>query len=278
METHRNLTEFQTRCDALLADALAHVGKSVSNRKLAGETETYIQGDVVDSGVTFWIYEDGAFAKYIKVPESNLHKIFDIPFEDATFIEPLAAALQTFEMAPLQSRDETVVIIGAGKLGLLLLQVVKNKGRKAIIVGKSHLSLAKELGADHTINVEQEDPVSIIKEITNELGADVVFECSGAPQAQKQAFDIVRRRGKIGLVGLTGREINISLDKIVEGELEVKGSWGTLRTSWQLAIKLISLNKLQVKPLISATLPLEQWEKGFQMMESKDAIKVLLIP
>ena len=68
------------------------------------------------------------------------------------------------------------------------------------------------------------------------------------------------------------------IDKIVEGELEVKGSWGTLRTSWKLAIKLISLKKLQVKPLISAILPLEQWEKGFQLMESKEAIKVLLIP
>lgn len=226
---------------------------------------------------------DGAFAKFIAVPAKIAHKLpKEIPFEEAALAEPAACAVHATEMIPVNKGD-TVVILGPGPMGLLILQLAKLAGASQTIVtgitaDQDRMKIAKELGADHTINVEQEDPVSIIKEITNELGADVVFECSGAPQAQKQAFDIVRRRGKIGLVGLTGREINISLDKIVEGELEVKGSWGTLWTSWKLAIKLISLKKLKVKPLISATLPLEQWEKGFQLMESKDAIKVLLIP
>jgi len=91
------------------------------------------------------IYQDGALAKYIKVPYSNIHNIHDLPFEEATFTEPLAAALQTFEMSPLCDTDKNVVIIGAGKLGLLMLQIVKNKGRKPIVIGRSHLELAKKL-------------------------------------------------------------------------------------------------------------------------------------
>ncbi len=226
---------------------------------------------------------DGAFTRYITLPAKIAHKLpKDIPFEEAALAEPAACAVHATEMVPVNIGN-SVAILGPGTMGLLILQLAKLAGATQTIVtgitaDQERLKIAKELGADLTINVEEEDPIKTIKELTNDLGADIVFECSGASAAQKQAFDIVRRRGKIGLVGLTGREININLDKIVEGELEVKGSWGTLWTSWKLAIKLISLGRLQVRPLISETLPLEQWERGFQLMESKEAIKVLLVP
>lgn len=226
---------------------------------------------------------NGAFARYIAVPAKIAHKLpEEIPFEEAALAEPAACAVHAIEMIPVDMGD-TVAILGPGPMGMLILQLAKIAGAAQTIVtgitaDQDRMKIAKDLGADLTINVEEENPVTTIKRLTDDLGADIVFECSGAPPAQKQAFDIIRRRGTIGLVGLTGREINISLDKIVEGELEVKGSWGTLWTSWKLAINLISLEKLQVRPLISAILPLEQWEKGFQLMESKEAIKVLLIP
>ncbi|MFX1519763.1 MAG: zinc-binding dehydrogenase [Promethearchaeota archaeon] len=226
---------------------------------------------------------NGAFASYMAVPAKIAHKLpKDIPFEEAALAEPAACAVHATEVVPVNMGD-TVAILGPGPMGLLILQLAKLSGAAQTIVtgitaDQDRMKIAKELGADLTINIDEENPVTTIKKLTDGLGADIVFDCSGAPPAQKQAFDIVRRRGNIVLVGLTGREINISLDKIVEGELEVKGSWGTLWTSWKLAIKLISLNKLQVRPLISATLPLEQWEKGFQLMESKEAIKVLLMP
>ncbi len=226
---------------------------------------------------------NGAFAKYMAVPAKIAHKLpKEIPFEEAALAEPAACAVHATEIIPVNMGD-SVVILGPGPMGLLILQLAELAGASQTIVtgitaDQDRLKIAKTLGADVTINVEEENPVGMIKRLTDGLGADIIFECSGAPAAQKQAFDIVRRRGKIGLVGLTGREINVSLDKIVEGEIEVKGSWGTLWTSWKLAIKLISLKRLQVRPLISATLPLDQWEKGFQLMENKEVIKVLLIP
>ncbi|MBD3229798.1 MAG: hypothetical protein GF329_16570 [Candidatus Lokiarchaeota archaeon] len=99
---------------------------------------------------------DGAFAEYIVSPAYNIHKIGDINFDEATFIEPLAAAINTFELSPLRKEHENIVIIGAGKLGLLILQVAKISGRKTIVIGRSHLNYAKKLGVDIVIHSEED--------------------------------------------------------------------------------------------------------------------------
>jgi len=220
------------------------------------------------------IYEDGAFAKYIKVPESNLHKIFDIPFEEATFIEPIAAALQTFEMAPLQQNDNTVVIIGAGKLGLLILQVIKNRGRKAIVVDKSHLELAKELGADVIIPLEK-DPVKKVMEETKNIGADIVVEATGTPDSMDLALSLVRNRGTINLKSTHGIRTMTDLTQIVVRELKLQGSRCGPFTP---AIEMLKEGKIQVKPLISATFPLTQIKEAIDAATKSENIKIILFP
>jgi len=227
---------------------------------------------------------DGTFTKYVAVPSKILHKIPDaLSFDEAAVVEPAACAIHNIsEMVGVKPGD-IVVILGPGPMGLLSLQVAKTLGAEQVVItgvsaDKDRLRLAEKLGADITINVEEEDAVEIIKSITDGLGADVVIEASGASAARKQAFNLVRRCGKVGLIGLTGRSTEINLDKIVEGELDVKGSWGTVWTSWRKALSLISSGKIKVAPLITAKLPLEKWYEGFRMMEERNALKVLLIP
>ncbi len=220
------------------------------------------------------IYEDGAFAKYIKVPESNLHNIFDIPFEDATFIEPLAAALQTFEMEPLHENDKTIVIIGAGKLGLLLLQIVKLKGRKAIVVSKSHLNLAKELGADIIIPLEK-DPIKKVMEETKNIGADIVIEATGTTDSIDLALSLVRNRGIINLKSTSGIRSMTDLTQIVVRELRLQGS---RCGPFPPAIQLLQNGKVQVKPLISATFPLTQINEAIDAATKSENIKIILLP
>jgi len=227
---------------------------------------------------------NGTFTKYVAVPSKILHKIPDnLSFDEAAVAEPVACAIHNVSERVGINLGDIVVVLGPGPMGLLSLQVAKISGAKQVIVtgvraDKDRLKLAEKLGADLTINVEEEDPVKIVKSLTGGLGADVVLEASGASAARKQAFEIVRRCGKIGLIGLSGKTADINLDKIVEGELDVIGSWGTVWTSWRRALSLISLGKIKVAPLITNKLPLEKWQEGFMMMKERKALKVLLVP
>jgi len=227
---------------------------------------------------------DGTFTKYVAVPSAILHKVPEnISFDVAAVIEPAACVVRNVLEIVGVNPDDIVVVLGPGPVGLLSLQVAKISGAKRVILAgtsadKDRLKLAQELGADITINVEEEDSVETVKKVTDGLGADVVLEASGASAARKQAFDLVRRCGKVGLIGLTGKPHEINLDKVVEGELEVKGSWGTVWTSWRKALSLISSGKIQVAPLITSKLPLESWHEGFRLIEERKALKVILVP
>lgn len=227
---------------------------------------------------------DGTFTKYVAVPGKILHRIPDnLSFDEAAVAEPVACAVHNVcELVGIDPGD-VVVVLGPGPVGLLSLQIAKVSGARQVIVAgvnadKDRLQLAEKLGADLTINVDEEDAVEVTKSMTGGLGADVVLEASGSSAARKQAFDIVRRCGKVGLIGLAGKPAEINLDKVVEGELDIKGSWGTIWTSWLKALGLMSSGRIRVSPLITAKLPLERWHDGFRMMEERKALKVLLIP
>ena len=227
---------------------------------------------------------DGTFTRYVAVPSRILHRIPDeLSFEEAAVAEPAACAVHNVSETVGIDTGDFVVVLGPGPMGLLSLQIAKLSGAEQVVVtgldaDRDRLELAKRLGADITINVQEEDPVDAVKNMTAGLGADVVLEASGASVARRQAFELVRRCGKVGLIGLTGKPTEINLDSVVEGELDLRGSWGTVWTSWRRALALISSGGIQVAPLITARLPLEKWREGFEMMEEKKALKVLLSP
>lgn len=227
---------------------------------------------------------DGTFAKYVAVPSQILHKIPQpLSLEEAAVAELAACVVRAvYERVRIEPGD-VVAVLGPGPTGLLALQVAKAVGAEKVIVtgvgaDKERLRVAKNLGADIIIDIEKDDPVETVRRLTDGWGADVVLEASGASSARKQAFDMVRRCGKVGLIGLTGKPTDINLDKIVEGELDVKGSWGTVWTSWRRTLDLLSSGLIKVSPLITAKLRLDEWQKGFEMMEGRKALKVLFVP
>jgi L-iditol 2-dehydrogenase len=228
---------------------------------------------------------NGAFAKQMVVPAKIIHKVpRSVTPESAALAEPIAcvvhAAIERVGIKP----GESVVIQGPGAMGLIATELAAIQGAGPIIVtgtsvDKERLDIAKNLGADITINVETENPATVVNEITSGLGADVVLEASGSPAARRQAFDLVRRCGKIGYIGLTGRtKEEANLDNIVEKELNIIGSWGTVWTSWRTTLSLMASGKIKAEPLISHRLALEEWRKGFSLMESKIGLKILLKP
>ncbi|MFW9904942.1 MAG: zinc-binding dehydrogenase [Candidatus Thorarchaeota archaeon] len=223
------------------------------------------------------IHINGAMADYLAIDVNLLHELPpSVSYEEATFIEPLAAAYQTFEMMPIDSDDRMIAIFGMGKLGLLLLQIAKNKGLETIVVDGSEkkLALARQLGADHLIN--RHDNVDISRIIKNmcDNGADIVVDTSGSPQALKDIVLSCRSRGKIHIKSTHGVLTPINITKLVQQEI-------TLYTSrcgpFGKAIQGLESEKIKVNPLISQTYPLEKVEEAFKSYrKNRDHIRTIV--
>jgi L-iditol 2-dehydrogenase len=138
---------------------------------------------------------------------------------------------------------------------------------------------ARELGADFTINVDKEDPVQKVLEMTNGLGVDILIETSGGGKAIYQAFEMVRRLGRICAIGISGREeVPIPYDRGIFKALRYDFCFSSSWTAWEKAIGMIAKGLLPAEKFITHRLPLEKWEEAFHLLENLQAAKVVLIP
>ena len=138
---------------------------------------------------------------------------------------------------------------------------------------------ARELGVDFTINVDQEDPVQRVLEVTDGLGADLLIETSGGGKAIYQAFEMVRRLGRICAIGISGKEeIPIPYDRGIFKALRYDFCFSSSWSSWDKAIGMISKGIIPAEKLITHRFPLEKWEEAFHLLENLQAAKVILIP
>jgi threonine dehydrogenase-like Zn-dependent dehydrogenase len=211
---------------------------------------------------------DGALAEFIAVDSYMLHEIPDsISYDDATFIEPLAAAYQTFEVMPLDQNDRTMAIFGLGKLGLLLTQVALSKGLKLFAVDGSHkkVALAKKFGAQYPFNrFEGPNVPNKIKGLTNGLGADIVVDTTGNPAALKDVIASCRTRGKIHIKSTHGIDTPIDLTDVVVRELTI---YSSRCGPFDKAIEGLDSGKVKVDKLISKKYKLEDIEKVISSFE-----------
>ncbi|MFX0105928.1 MAG: zinc-binding dehydrogenase [Candidatus Hodarchaeota archaeon] len=221
---------------------------------------------------------DGALAEYIALESYLLHEIPEsIPYDYATFIEPLAAAYQTFEMMPIEQNDKIMAIFGLGKLGLLITQVALLKGLKLIVVDGSDkkLTLAKEFGAHYLINrLTCKDIPNEIINITEGLGADIVIDTTGNPGALKDVIASCRTRGKIHVKSTHGLDALINLTDIVVRELTL---YSSRCGPFEKAIEGLKSGKIKVKELISKKFKLENIKEAFDSYKfSRDHIKTIV--
>jgi len=229
---------------------------------------------------------DGAYTKYVAGPARLLHRLPEnVSFEVGAVIEPTAICVTSIlERSQLQA-GESVVITGPGPIGLISLAITKTAGVKLVgITGRSsdegiRFEKARELGADFTINVDQEDPIKKILEMTNGLGVDILIETSGGAKAIYQTFEMVRRLGRVCAIGISGRdEVSIPYDRGIFKAIRYDFCFSSGWTAWEKAIGLISKGLLPAKKFITHKLPLEKWEEAFHLLENLQAAKVILIP
>lgn len=229
---------------------------------------------------------DGSFTKYIAIPEYSIHAIpEEMSLKEAALVEPLAVVVKgVLEKTKIEPGD-FVVVLGCGPIGLLAAVAAKAAGAKEVVItgtardAKSRLLLAETMGIDHAVNVEHEDLVEKVMSRTNGNGATVVVEASGSEPAIQQAFDIVKKEGRIGAVGHTGRDfVSVPWEKGLWKSVQLVWSHSSNWRSWERAIALMGSKKIDVKPLISDVLPLDRWKEAFNRLENLDAVKILLVP
>jgi len=225
----------------------------------------------------------GAYAEYCVMPEIALHRLPEsVDFISGALCEPLAVCTHaTYELTGIYPGD-WVYVSGPGPIGLLCMQLAKAAGANVAIGGvavdEGRLKIAQSLGANRTVRVDQEDPVTVLKDLTGGAGADIVIECAGVPAATAKGLDVVRKRGKFTQIGLFGRPIEIDFEKICFKEILVTGSFGSKWTTWEKAIQILAEGKVQTRPLVSSTRPLDQWKEAILGMETKEEMKVVLVP
>jgi alcohol dehydrogenase len=221
---------------------------------------------------------NGSFAEYIAVDSYLLHEIPEsISFKEGTFIEPLAAAYQTFETMPLESDDKVMAIFGLGKLGLLISQVALLHGLELIVVDGSDkkLDLAKKFGAKNSINRFNTKNISEeIKTLTNGLGADIVVDSTDNPKSLKDIVNSCRTRGKLHVKSTHGLDTPINLTDIVVRELSL---YSSRCGPFEKAIDGLQAGEIVVKELISNEYPLSAIQRAFNSYKkNRDYIKTII--
>ena len=224
--------------------------------------------------------QHGAYAEFVAVPARILFQIpDDLSFEEAAFVEPVSIALHAVSLMPIKG-GETAVVVGAGMIGLLVLQALKAAGCDRVIcvdLDAKKLELSKELGADETLISDGQSAEKII-EITDG-GADMAMEVVGISPTLNLAIGCVRKGGSIGCVGNLAAQTEFPLQAVVTRELTIYGSCAC-NGEYAEALKAIADGSIKVKPLMSAVAPMSEGAGWFDRLYAgeEDLLKVILKP
>ena len=226
---------------------------------------------------------DGCFAEYVKMPAHLLHRIPDgVPFTAAALSEPLAVAIHAVEDRCAVEEGDTVVVLGPGAVGLLAAQVARAEGAGRVIVAGTNrdvshrLACASRLGLE-TASVEQEDILQRVLSVTGGMGADVVVEAAGVPPAVTLGARLLRRAGRMVVLGITGKPtIPVPWDELVVKGATVHFSFSSRKRNWEKAMDYLASGKVKTEELITSRFPLERWEEAFERTGGREDIRVLL--
>lgn len=209
---------------------------------------------------------DGAFAEYLTLPTSNLHEVpTDVPTQVAVFTEPLSAAFEILEQMHI-SPSQSVLVLGDGKLGILVAQVLRLTGCSVMLVGKHQCKL----------EVAQRCGVKAVKRehlLSSGRIADVVIDCTGSPTGLTDALQFVRPRGTVVLKTTTTEQTSINMAQMVIDEVTIIGS---RCGPYAPAMRALSDKMICVEPLISAIYSLDDGIHAFSVATQSGVLKVLL--
>jgi L-iditol 2-dehydrogenase len=224
----------------------------------------------------------GAFAEYVTVPERILYRLPEgLAFAEAAMLEAVSVALHGVAVAELKG-GETALVIGAGMIGLLLLQAARVAGCSQVFVADidaTRLALAKQLGADEVLEVSGAALFEAVMRLTDGRGVDVAFEAVGRNETVAGAIDCVRKGGTVSLVGNIAKEVVLPLQKVVTRQIRLQGSCASAG-EYPKAMELIAAGKIKVDSLITTVAPLADGPEWFARLYSREPnlMKIVLDP
>lgn len=216
------------------------------------------------------VHLDGGFREYVAAESSSVYKISpDLPWEAAALVEPYSIAAQVLARGEIEARD-IVLILGAGPIGLIILQAVKKTGARAIITDilEERLDMAKQMGADVIVNSSKQDLREIVMKETNGVGVTVVVEAVGLPKLLEDGVQLACPAARVVVLGFTETPSQLAQLYITKNELDIRGS----RLNAHRFPQVIQwFNKGEVNPekLISHTFPYTEIEKALHLIETE---------
>lgn len=223
---------------------------------------------------------DGAFAEYVQVPARNCYKLSDtLSFEEAAVIEPLACVVWGQKRLQAQPGDR-VLLLGAGPMGLLWTQTLRHGNASEIIVTDLHeprLALARSLGASHTVPAGQGQEEEL--RALAPMGFDVVIDVTGVPSVLQAGFNYVAPMGKVMMFGVCPLKSTITVEpfQVYNKDLTILGSMA-LNYTFQPAIALLEAGVVNVRSMLTHTLPLDSFSEALSLAGGPDSGKVQIAP
>ena len=233
---------------------------------------------ICENTIGVGVNREGAFAEYLVIPATNVVKISSrIPDDVVAVMDPLGNATHTALYFRVLGED--VLITGAGPIGNMISAICKFAGARNIVVSDPNAyrrDLAQKMGATKVINALEENLEDIMPQLHMSRGFDIGLECSGAPAALNDMITHMYNGGKIALLGILPADAQVNWNDIIFRGLTLKGIYGReMFETWYMMTQML-LSGLDISPVITHRLSVDQYQEGFEIMESGNCGKVIL--
>ncbi len=275
---------------------IAEVGREVQGFKVgdrvACETAASVCGrctyclsgnyNMCPSRLGYGALAHGSFTSYVEARPEILHHVPGrVTYEQAALTEPGCVAYNALVEKTTIRPGDLVVIQGPGPIGIMALQMARIRGAGTLIVlgtstDKQRLEVASELGADHVVNIEEEDPQALIGALGDGAGADLVVDCTGASRALQQGMALARPNGQITKIGWGPQPLGFNLDPLVQKAIRLQGSFSHTFGTWERVLRLLDTGQINLGPVVGGVFPLKEWHEAFERMESGQNVKSVL--
>ena len=258
--------------DRIVVDPLIHCGHCFMCRK--GPTNMCLNREIYGK-------RRGAFTEYAVLPQRALAQMPDkLSMAEGALLENLGIAVHAVEVEPHDPGD-VAVVIGCGPIGIMAGQTLEAYGCRVVMTDLAgpRIQQAREIIDGAVIDVREQDPLALVREMTAGRGADFVIEAAATQSALDQAFALIRNCGTIVTIGTFGRPVSFNpFFTMTRREIKLQSVMGRTWETWRRMVQRVEADQIDLKPFISHILPFEEFERGFELVRSSETMKVLLKP